>query len=79
MLADGGSLPQAQVAPTVQLDQILSTFDPVTRQAFETWMQQDGIAFTSRGEDFNTALAELYPFASNVERRCSRSCVATAP
>ena len=37
---------RGQVAPTVQLDQILSTFDPATRQAFETWMQQDGIALT---------------------------------
>ncbi len=41
-LADGGSLPQGQIAPTVQLDQILSTFDPATRSAFETWMQQQG-------------------------------------
>ena len=66
-LADGGRLPQGQVAPTVQLDQILSTFDPVTRKAFETWMQQEGIAFTGRGQDFNDALAQLYPFATNVE------------
>ena len=29
-------------------------------------MQDDGIAFTNRGEDFNDALAELVPFASNV-------------
>jgi phospholipid/cholesterol/gamma-HCH transport system substrate-binding protein len=67
MLPDGGRLPQAQVAPTVQLDQILSTFDPTTRRAFDTWMQQDGIAFTNRGESFNDALAELYPFAANVQ------------
>ena len=67
MLADGGSLPQGQVAPSVQLDQILSTFDPATRQAFETWMTQDGMAFTARGEDFNAALAQLYPFATNVD------------
>ena len=66
-LPDGGRLPQAQVAPTVELDQILSTFDPTTRRAFETWMQDDGIAFTNRGEAFNAALAELYPFATNVE------------
>ncbi len=66
-LADGGQLPQGQVAPTVQLDQILSTFDPATRQAFETWLAQDGIALTDRGEDFNAALAELYPFATNVQ------------
>jgi virulence factor Mce-like protein len=66
-LSDDGSLPQAQVAPTVQLDQILSTFDPATRRAFEVWQQQDGMALTNRGEDFNAALAELYPFATNVQ------------
>ena len=66
MLHDGAHLPQAQVAPTVQLDQILNSFDPQTRRAFETWMQDDGIAFTNRGQAFNDALAELYPFAGNV-------------
>ncbi len=66
-LRDDGRLPEAQVAPTVQLDQILSTFDPTTRRAFETWLQQDGMAFTNRGQDFNDALAELYPFATNVD------------
>ncbi len=66
-LPDGGSLPQAQVAPTVQLDQIFSAFGPKTRQAFETWMQQSGIALTNRGEDFNQAFAQLYPFATNVD------------
>ncbi len=64
-LADGARLPQAQVSPTVQLDQILNTFDPATRRAFETWMQDDGMAFTNRGQDFNDALAQLFPFASN--------------
>ncbi len=66
MLHDGAHLPQAQVEPTVQLDQILDSFDPQTRRAFETWMQDDGIAFTDRGQAFNDALAELYPFAGNV-------------
>ena len=45
----------------------LSTFDPATRQAFETWMQQQGTALTGRGQDLNAALAELYPFATNVD------------
>lgn len=67
MLRDGGTLPQAQVAPSVQLDQIFSAFDPVTRRAFETWMQQAGIALTNRGEQFNAAFANLYPFATNVQ------------
>jgi ABC-type transporter Mla subunit MlaD len=30
-------------------------------------MQQNGVALTNRGEDFNAALAQLYPFATNVE------------
>jgi phospholipid/cholesterol/gamma-HCH transport system substrate-binding protein len=66
-LRDGATLPRGQIAPTVTLDQILSTFDPKTRQAFETWMQQQGTALTGRGEDLNEALAELYPFATNVD------------
>ncbi len=66
-LPDGGTLPHGQIAPTVQLDQILSTFDPATRQAFMTWMQQQGIALTGRGQDLNAAFAQLYPFATNVD------------
>jgi phospholipid/cholesterol/gamma-HCH transport system substrate-binding protein len=66
-LPDGGTLPRGQIAPTVQLDQILSTFDPTTRRAFSTWMQQDGVALTNRGQQFNAAIATLYPFATNVD------------
>jgi phospholipid/cholesterol/gamma-HCH transport system substrate-binding protein len=66
MLKDGATLPQAQVASTVDLDQILNTFSPKTRQAFKTWMQDDGMALSGRGQDFNTALASLQPFATNV-------------
>jgi phospholipid/cholesterol/gamma-HCH transport system substrate-binding protein len=66
MLADGARLPQGQVAPTVSLDQILDVLDPKTRAAFQTWMQDGGMALTDRGEDFNAALSELTPFASNV-------------
>ena len=67
-LPDGATLARAQIAPTVQLDQILSTFDPATRRAFEVWQQQEGTALTRRGEDLNAALADLYPFATNVDR-----------
>jgi phospholipid/cholesterol/gamma-HCH transport system substrate-binding protein len=66
-LPDGGTLPRTQVAPTVQLDQILSTFDPATRRAFSVWQQQYGIALTNRGQDFNAAFAALYPFATNID------------
>jgi virulence factor Mce-like protein len=66
-LPDGGTIPRTQIAPTVQLDQILSTFDPTTRRAFSTWMQQGAVALTKRGQDFNAAIAALYPFATNVD------------
>jgi virulence factor Mce-like protein len=66
-LPDGGTLPHAQVAPTVALDQILSTFSPGTRRAFQVWMQSQGVALTRRGEDLNAALYQLYPFAVKVD------------
>ena len=66
-LPDGGSIPRTQISPSVQLDQILSTFDPKTRRAFSIWQQQDAIALTNRGQAFNQAFAELYPFATNVD------------
>jgi virulence factor Mce-like protein len=66
-IPDGGTLAHSQVAPTVALDQILSTFDPRTRRAFQVWMQSQGVALTKRGEDFNAGLYQLFPFAVNVE------------
>jgi phospholipid/cholesterol/gamma-HCH transport system substrate-binding protein len=67
-LADNATLPASHVVPTVQLDQILSSFDRKTRRAFQVWQQQYGIALTDRGQALNEALAELYPFATNVQR-----------
>jgi virulence factor Mce-like protein len=67
-IPDDGTIPQTQVSPIVTLDQILSTFDPTTRRAFQVWMRQQGIALTGRGEDLNAAIAQLFPFATNVER-----------
>lgn len=66
-LPDGGTLPHGQVSDAVNLDQILSTFDPATRKAFQVWQQQYGLALTNRGQDFNTAIGELYPFATNID------------
>ena len=62
-LADGGRLPQAQVSPAVELDEIFRTFDPTTRRAFSRWLDQQGRAVRGRGEDLNDALGALTPFA----------------
>jgi virulence factor Mce-like protein len=67
-IPDGGTIPLTSISPTVSLDQILSTFDPQTRRAFQIWQQQQGIALTGRGQQLNAAIAQLFPFATNVER-----------
>ena len=64
-LPDGGRLPDGQVASDVTLDQILSTFDPRTRQAFQTWMQAQAAAVTERGQDINASFGELPGFVNS--------------
>ena len=65
---EDGSLPAAQVAPSVQLDEIFRTFDERTRLAFQTWMQQAAIATAGRGADLSAAIANLEPFAADATR-----------
>jgi phospholipid/cholesterol/gamma-HCH transport system substrate-binding protein len=61
-IADGGKLARGNVADTVQLDEIFRAFDPKTRAAFRTWLDQQGRAFDKRGRDLNDALGNLTPF-----------------
>jgi phospholipid/cholesterol/gamma-HCH transport system substrate-binding protein len=63
MLDDGGTLAAGQVSETVELDEILRTFDPVTRQRFSTWLDQQGQAVRGRAKEINVALGQLTPFA----------------
>ncbi len=67
-LPEGGSLPRAQVEPSVQLDEIFRTFDAKTRAAFQTWMQQLAIASYGRGADLSAAIANLAPFAEDANK-----------
>src|SRR4051794_29978012 len=60
-IPDDGRLPQGQVGQTVQLDEIFRAFDPKTRQAFRTWLDQQGQAVRGRGRDLNNALGNLAP------------------
>ena len=64
---DGGTLPAGQVADTVELDEILRTFDPQTRNRFSTWFDQAGIAAEGNAENLNDALALLTPFAEDTD------------
>src|SRR5688500_14018840 len=42
MLAEGSRLPDAQVAETVELDEVLGILDQPTRRPFRTWQQETG-------------------------------------
>ena len=60
-LADGGTLPNAQIAESVQLDEIFRTFDAKTRAAFQTWQQEAALAIEGQGASLSYAFGELEP------------------
>jgi ABC-type transporter Mla subunit MlaD len=61
VLPDGGTLPPAQIAESVQLDEIFRTFDPRTRAAFQTWQQEAAVAIEGQGASLSYAFGELEP------------------
>src|ERR687895_2613871 len=63
MVPEGGRLADAQVAETVQLDEIFDSLDPATRKAFRGWQQDLAKGIKGRGRDFNDALGTLPGFA----------------
>ncbi len=64
-LRDGAMLPDPQVVPAVQLDQIFNTFDPKTRAAFETWQRQLSTAIQGNDQNLSDVLGNLPAFSYN--------------
>ena len=64
-LKDGGRLENSQVEPTVELDEILTIFDPETRAAFRNWIRSSAKQIDGRGQDLSFALANLARFAED--------------
>ena len=64
-ISEGGHLAQSQVQDQTQIDEIFQGFDEPTRQAFQSWMQNAGLAINGRGLDLNDAFGNLGPFASD--------------
>ena len=60
-LEDGGTLPAANVAQSVQLDEIFRTFDPRTQAAFQEWMRNSAIAIEGNGQNLSAAFAQFGP------------------
>jgi phospholipid/cholesterol/gamma-HCH transport system substrate-binding protein len=67
-LPDGSTLPAANIAESVQLDEIFRTFDARTRAAFQEWQQQAAIGIEGNGQALSTAFAEFDPFFSEFDR-----------
>ena len=67
-LPDGGELPEAQVEPSVTLDDILSAFNPQTRAAFQVWMQSLAEGLGGRGEEVNSSFAVIQPFVEDANK-----------
>src|SRR2546423_2560090 len=65
-LADGGTLANSHVEPTVELDEILRIFDPATKKAFRSWVQESSKTISGTApKDLNSALGNLAGFAQD--------------
>jgi phospholipid/cholesterol/gamma-HCH transport system substrate-binding protein len=67
-LHDGETLPFAQVAESVQLDEIFRTFNPRTRAAFQEWLQESALAIDGQSQSLSTAFAEFEPAFTEFDR-----------
>jgi phospholipid/cholesterol/gamma-HCH transport system substrate-binding protein len=67
-LPDGGMIPDAQIAKSVELDEVLKTFNLRTRLAFRGWLQSQANAIDGRGSDINAGFASLPPFVISANK-----------
>jgi ABC-type transporter Mla subunit MlaD len=66
-LPEDSTLPAAQVAESVQLDEIFQAFDPKTRAAFQSWMQEAAVAIEGQGQNLSYAIGNFDPTFSEFE------------
>ena len=64
-LHDGDTLARANVAESVQLDEIFRTFNKPTRRAFQEWMQEGATAIAGQGQSLSTASPSSTPLSPN--------------
>ena len=67
-LADGATLPEANVAESVQLDEIFRTFNARTRAAFQEWMRESAVAINGQGQNLSYALGSLEPTFTELDK-----------
>jgi phospholipid/cholesterol/gamma-HCH transport system substrate-binding protein len=67
-LPEDSTLPPAQVTESVQLDEIFQAFDPKTRRAFQTWMQEAAVAIEGQGQNLSYAIGNFDPTFTEFEQ-----------
>ncbi len=70
-LHDNEHLADANVEPTVTLDDILAALNPQTRKYFQVWQQSVAVAIHGRGEQINADFGVLEPFVEHTNRLLS--------
>jgi virulence factor Mce-like protein len=65
---DGGKLPVRNITPTVELDEIIQTFDPRTRAAWGVWQEELATASAGRGQDINDFFGVLPPLVDQATK-----------
>jgi virulence factor Mce-like protein len=64
---DGSTIPRYQIAPTQQLDQVLSAFGQPTQQNLQEFLAGTGASLAGRGEDLNNAIGSLDPALTELD------------
>jgi ABC-type transporter Mla subunit MlaD len=65
-LQEGDTIPAANTSVTVQIDEALGTFDADHRKKAQTFINELGKGFLSRGEDINASIRTAPPTLSNL-------------
>jgi len=64
-IPEEGRIADTAITESVELDEIFRAFDPRTRKAFQSWMQNQALAAKGHGRDLSDALGNLGPFAED--------------
>lgn len=64
-IPENGRVSKTQISPQVELDEVIRTFDPKTREAFGDWLVGQADSVKGRGDDLNQAFGVLPMFLSD--------------
>jgi virulence factor Mce-like protein len=67
-IPDGGRLANANVATSVEIDEVLRLFDAPTRRRFGQWLQAQSTSIDGRGAALNAAFGNLPGFEEDLTR-----------